>query len=177
MRDIKRAQRFVLHQNVLENFSFELGNANASKLEDVESASLVQDSGADVVETFGVLEGHVGNVKLSQRPGVGQGPAYSFAIDLFIEHHMLERYLLQFAVLLDTFHDLLEIGEVLEGHPCETYSLQDGPLAQKVGQSRGCLLHDAGLLESEVDDTALGPWSCRFLVFLLAHQLVLDLLF
>ena len=89
---------------------------------------------------------------------------------------MLKGYLLQFAVLLDTFHDLLEVCEVLKSHSSEADSFKDRILPQEISQVRSRFLHDASLLEPEIYDAAPWPYPCGWLFFLFAQQFVLDLL-
>ena len=77
------------------------------------------------------------DVKLSDAPGVCEGPSDSLSVDLLVEVHMLEGKFIELLVLLNALQDLLEANDVFEGVTAEAQRLQNVLVLHELSECDG----------------------------------------
>ena len=125
LRDVEGREQLILHQDILYDFSFELGYIYASQLENAQSATFIQNCLTYVIEAFWMFENDIRDIQLPDAARVCEGSADGLAVDFFVPPYMLEGKFLELLVLLDALQDFLEVDDVFEGNAAEAQSLED----------------------------------------------------
>lgn len=110
--------RLVLHEDELNDLAFDLTDLYASEFEDIETAPLVEDGLAHVVEGT-IVENDVSHVELANRPRVRQNASYRCAVQLLIEIHVLKADFYNLGIEFDALRDLFEVEALFKGDPDE----------------------------------------------------------
>ena len=177
---VQRVQLLVLHQDELEDFPFDLSNNEASHLEDVESATLIQNRLTHIVETL-VVEDNVGDVEFADGARVSQDSPNRSTMHLLIKVHVLEADLDKFLVHLHALGKFFEIYDVIERDAHEADCLDLRLVFEPFSKHASCFTRQSALLKPQVYDSGL-LWRRIFdiyslVIFFLLFLFLLSFLF
>jgi hypothetical protein len=106
---VNSVNMLVLHQNKLDYFCFQIGDAETPKSEAVKATFFLKHRRAHIEETFGVLELTALNIKFANCFALTDTPTQRLAVRLVVEDHSLESELANFLIELNSFHNLFEV--------------------------------------------------------------------
>ena len=104
---------FVLHQDELDHFRLQVGQLQATHLQNIEATLLLQHRGAHVEEALRVLEVAVGDVQFAQALAVTEHSLQGFPVLLLVEGDVRKRDLSDLRAELNTLHQSFEVNHVV----------------------------------------------------------------
>lgn len=109
--EVQRLQSLAPHEHELEHFALEVRDVEASELEHLDPALVVDERLAHVEEALGVEEIGVRDVEFLELPRIIQKLADGPTVELLVEQHLDDAHLPNFGRELQTLHYLLEVSD------------------------------------------------------------------
>jgi DNA-binding FrmR family transcriptional regulator len=155
-REVQGVELLVLHEDVLDDLAFQVGELGTSDLEDIKPAALVEDGGADVVKALGVVVAYVGQIKFLDGSRIDECPRDALAIELLVEHRIRKQNFGQLGVELHALDDFFEVIYVFKRDLDQPERFKNRLLFEELREAVGCLAGEAGLFEPQIDDATFG---------------------